>query len=169
MVDYTSAISTSASNGTTGWAAATKTWPNTCLEALRYGIIHSKKNKSKKGQLDVITLQDELYRQGLDKLQAEEQLTVVRGDSGSDLYRLGFKDVVNFDGVDITTEYGLPAKTGYGWCISQLELLSMLPNLFNVRGPDYDMASDAHRLAIFIMGNFKYKSVRQFLKLKNIT
>lgn len=169
VVDYTSAISTSASNGTTGWAASTKTWPNTCLEAIRYGIIHSRKNKSKKGQLDVGTFQDEMYRQFLDKLQAEEQLTVSRGDSGSDLYRLGFKDVVNFDGLDITTEYGLPTKVGYGWCIDQLELMSMLDVLFKAKGPDYDLASDAYRFAIFIMGNYKYRSVRQFVKWKNVS
>lgn len=168
IVDYSSAITTSLSNGTTGWQASTKTWANTCLEALRYGIINSRKNKSKKSMLDLIALETEMFRLFQDKAQTEEQLFVTRGDDQG-LYKLGFKDVVNFDGVDVTSEYGIPRYTGYGWNIDAVELCSLLDVLIKSRGPDYDIAADAWRLAVFIMGNLKFNNIRQFVKWKNIT
>jgi hypothetical protein len=169
IVDYTSAIATSTAAGTTGWQASTKTWANTCLEAVRYGIINSQKNKSKKSMLDLIALEIEMFRLFKDKAQTEEQLFVTRGDSGDGLYKLGFKDVINFDGIDLTSEYGIPRFTGYGWNIDAVELCSLLDVLIKSKGPDYDMASDAYRFAVFIMGNFKFNNVRQFVKYKNVT
>ena len=168
IVDYTSAIVTSTSAGTTGWQASTKTWANTCLEALRYGIINSRKNKSKKSMLDLIALETEMFRLFQDKAQTEEQLFVTRGDDQG-LYKLGFKDVVNFDGVDVTSEYGIPRYTGYGWNIDAVELCSLLDVLIKSRGPDYDISADAWRLAVFVMGNFKFNNISQFVKWKNVT
>ncbi len=168
IVDYTSAIATSTAAGTTGWQASTKTWANTCLEALRYGIINSRKNKSKKSMLDLIALETEMFRLFQDKAQTEEQLFVTRGDDQG-LYKLGFKDVANFDGVDVTSEYGIPRYTGYGWNIDAVEICSLLDVLIKSRGPDYDIAADAWRLAVFVMGNMRFNNIRQFVKWKNVT
>jgi hypothetical protein len=38
--------------------------------------------------------------------------------------------VQNFDGVDITYEYGTPADTGYGLNVDQMEVRSMQGQLF---------------------------------------
>ena len=168
IVDYTSAISTNTGNGTTGWQASTKTFANTCLEATRYGIINSQKNKSKKSMLDLIAYETELFRLFKDKAQTEEQIFVTPGDANG-LRKLGFNDVVNFDGVDITSEYGIPRLTGYGWNIDAVELCSLLDVLIKSKGPDYDMASDAYRFAVFIMGNFRFNNIRQFVKFYHVT
>jgi hypothetical protein len=50
-----------------------------------------------------------------------------------------------------------------------VELCSLLDVLIKSKGPDYDMASDAYRFAVFIMGNFKFNNIRQFVKWKNVT
>lgn len=151
------------------WAATTKTWPNTCLEALRYGIIKGKKNKSKKGMLDLIDLNDDLYRQFLDKLQTEEQLNVQRGGDASGLYKLGFTDVTNFDGVDVTFEYGIPTTIGYGLCTDCMELMSLQGELFVPEGPDFDIAGQSWRFSIDFLGNLKFEAIRNFVKWDNIT
>jgi hypothetical protein len=145
VVDYTNA----------SWSAATKTWPNTCLEALRYGIIKGKKNKSKKGMLDLILLNDELYRQFLQALAAEERLVVDRGTAAGGLIALGFEDVVNFDGVEVTYEYGVPPGIGYGWNMENLELMSLQPQMFVPEGPDFDIATQSWRFSIDFFGNMK--------------
>jgi hypothetical protein len=150
------------------WAASTKTWPNTCLEALRYGIIKVKKNKSKKG-LSLITLNDELYRGFLDKLQAEEHINVQRGNGSSGLLSLGFSDITNFDGVDVTSEYGVPATIGYGVVAEEMELCSLQSQLFVSEGPDFDIASQSDRISIDFMGNLKCKTIRGFVKWDDIT
>jgi len=144
------------------WSATTKTWPNTCKEALRFGIVKAKKNKSKKGMLDLVLANDELYRQFLNKLDDAERLMVKRGDKQS-LYSLGFEDVVNFDGTEITYEYGVPTTQAYGWCMECLELCSLQPQMFVPEGPDFDISTQSYRFSIDFFGNLKFKSVRYFV------
>lgn len=158
IVDYTD----------TAWAASTKTWPNTCLEALRYGILKGKKNKSKKGMLDMILLDDELYRQYLDKLSTSERLVVTRGDSKDGLYALGFTDVVNWDGVDISYEYGVPTGAGYGWSMQNMELCSLQGQLFVPEGPDFEIASQSYRFSIDFFGNARHNP-KYFTKWASVT
>jgi hypothetical protein len=146
IVDYTNA----------SWAANTKTWPNTCLEALRFGIIKGKKNKSKKGMLDLILMNDELYRQFLQALAAEERLIVNRGDAKGGLIALGFEDVVNYDGVEITYEYGVPPALAYGWNMENLELMSLQGQMFVPEGPDFDISTQSWRFSIDFFGNMKF-------------
>jgi hypothetical protein len=162
IVDYTN----------TSWAAATKTWPNTCREALRFGILKGKKNKSAKGQLDLALFNDELYRQFLEKLDTNERLVVQRGVGGSNkvgLYALGFSDVVNFDGTDVSYEYGIPTGVGYGWAMDFVELMSLQGQLFVPEGPDFDIASQSYRFSIDFFGNLKFSSVRYFTKWMKIS
>jgi hypothetical protein len=158
IIDYTNA----------SWAATTKTWVNTAREAMRYGIVKGKKNKRKSGQLDLILLNDELYRQFEDMMEASERLIVKRGD-GSALYRLGFTDVINFDGVDTSFEYGIPSNLGYGWCMDQMELCSLQDQMFVPEGPDFDIASQSYRFSIDFFGNLKFKSTRYFTKWMKIS
>jgi hypothetical protein len=167
IVDYTSAITTNSGNGTLGWTAATKTWANTAREALRYGIIRGQKNKSKKGMLDLVTLEGELWREFLDLVDTHEHLTIQRGD-GLGLWNLGFKDVINFDGAEVTWEYGIPLATGYGWSMQNLELCSLQKQLFGTEGPDMDISTQSTRLSIDFFGNMRFNP-RCFTKWKNVS
>lgn len=151
-----------------GWAASTKTWANTCLEAIRYGIIKSQRSRSKKGALDTIMLEGELYRQFVEALSEKQRIVVQSNSSNSTLIKLGFTDVQNYDGVDVTWEYGMPADTGYGFNFDEAELLSLQGQLFVPTGPDYDIASQSYRFSIDCFGNLKF-CPRSFLKFKNYT
>lgn len=150
----------------TGWSAATKTWDNTCVEAVRWGIIKSQKNKTTKGKLDMVMFNDELYRLFLGKLDDKERIVVQSNASNSTLIKLGFTDVTNFDGVDLTYEYGTPANLGYGLNIDQMELRSMQGQLFVPEGPDYDIAGKSYRFGIDMYGNCVWNP-RYQLKFKN--
>lgn len=134
------------------FAAATDNWTNNCVEALRFGIIKAKKNKTKKGMLDYIELEDELYRQFLGVNDSRLNVYIRRGESNS-LVALGFTDVTNFDGVDITYEYGMPSGTGYGLNVDQIELMSLQGQLFVVEGPDYDSQTKSWRTSVDYFGN----------------
>lgn len=158
IVDYTD----------TAWAASTKTWANTCIEALRYGIIKSQKNKSKKGSLDTIVLDGDLYREFLAKLDDKQRIVIQSNASNSTLIKLGFTDVQNFDGVDITWEFGVPATVGYGFNFDQMELRSQQGKLFVPEGPDYDIAGKSWRFSIDFYGNCTWNP-RFFLKFDNVT
>ncbi len=157
LVNYTD-------SNASGWEAATKTWQNVCLEALTYGIIKTQRSRSQKGSLDTIMLEGELYRQFIGRLAEKQRINIQSNSSNSTLIKLGFTDVQNYDGVDVTWEYGMPASTGYGFNFDEMELKSLQSQLFVPTGPDYDIASQSYRFSIDGFGNFQFNP-RNFLKL----
>ena len=159
IVDFTNA----------NWPQSTKTWPNTCLDALRFMILHSQKNKAKRGKLDLVTLDRELYRQFVSRLQLEERLQISPNEGSSGAWKLGFTNMQNFDGTDITWEFGSPAGVGYGWAMDNVELMSWQPELFVAEGPILDPASQSWRWWVDCYGNLKFKSIRNFGKLVAIS
>jgi hypothetical protein len=159
IVDYTNAF----------WPQATKTWPNTCIDALRYGIMATQKNKSKKKALDIILLERELYRQWVSLLQTEERLNVSPENGSSGAWKLGFKNMQNFDGVDVTWEYGTPSGVGYGLCMNDVELMSLQAELVVAKGPTFEESSQSWRFWATILANLKFEGIRNFLFLKAIS
>lgn len=159
ILDYTSTLATASG----GWANATATWAARCLEVLRFGITFSQKNKSRKGMLDYINIDREMYRLALQALQTEERLLVERNED-TGLVKAGFKNVFNFDGVDISTEYGMPQNVGYGFNCNHVDLNFLMSQAWSPVGPDEDIASMAYRFAIFCWGNFRWRP-RYFLKM----
>lgn len=145
------------------WNASGTSWYETCREALRYGIIKGRRNKSKRGMLDLVMLENELYRQFEEKVESSEQLNVQRG-GGQGLLTLGFTDVINFEGCEVTYEYGVTSNIGYGICTDALELCSLQGQLFVPEGPDFDPASQSYRFSIDFFGNLKCSSPRNFVK-----
>ncbi len=158
IVDYTN----------TAWTAATKTWPNTCTEAMRFGVIKAKRNDDKKGMLDVGLFDGELYRQFETLLEGKERVIVQQGGGMPTLRNLGFGDTVWFEGIEVTWEYGVPADAaglaqGYGFNVDEMELCSLQDRLFVSEGPFYDEASLSDRFAIHMFGNMKWNP-RYFAK-----
>src|SRR6185436_12212691 len=104
------------------WAATTKDWANNCLEQLSYGIMATQMSKAKTGQLDTIIVNNLMYKQAKDRLHEKQGIWAESSMANSPLVKLGFTDVFTYDGVDVTTEYGVPAATGYGfnWDMARL-------------------------------------------------
>lgn len=168
VVDYTSAVAT----GSGGWAASTKTWPNTCKEAMRFGLQFSRKNKSKRGEVDLIMLDNQLFRQFGTALDSSENIYVQKGKSGlgdqANLVSLGFGQVINFEGCEVTSEYGMPANVGYGLSLANLEICSMQDTMFVPEGPDEDIGSKSYRFSIDWFGNMR-ANPRYHFKLAAVT
>lgn len=146
------------------WAGATNDFKDNALEHTRFGIIHSQRNRGRDSSLDTICYGRDLYILFLEKIQTEERIWVQRAESP--LVRLGFKDVVNFDGTDVTWEYPCPENTGYGYNINQMELRSLQGQLFMNEGPFYDEASKTWRFSIDFFGNMRFNP-RYFVKWFN--
>jgi hypothetical protein len=142
-------------------------WAAGCIDALRNGIIFQKNSKGIQGQLDLILITAAMYAELLDQLDEKERIQVERGAKNSELISLGFKDVVNFDGVDVTYEVDTPADSGFGLNFKELELCSMQGQLF-VPGKDYDIATLADRYTLDFFGNLK-GNPRSTVYWKNIT
>lgn len=131
--------------------ATTHTWENNCVEAISFGIIKSKKSKSNKGQLDLILVDDEMYRVYLKQIRDKERIVV--SNEKSPLIALGFGDVINQDGTDITWEYGMPQGVGYGLNCDMMELRSQQAQVFVPEGPDQDIVSKSWRFSVDFFGN----------------
>jgi hypothetical protein len=165
LVDYTNTNTPSAT--ISGWSATTKTWDNTCIEALRYGVINSMKNASKRGRIDFILLNSELYRQFADRYAGKERVVIQKG-GGQTLLDLGFGDVINFEGCEVTYEFGVPSATGYGFNVQQMELRSMQDKLINSYGPIENEEDKSLRFGADFFGNMIFRP-RYFTKWKNYT
>jgi hypothetical protein len=157
IVDYTDA----------SWAAGTDNWANNAIEALRFGIIKSKKNATKTGVLDYITLEDDMYRDLMSVYDSKVSVNVNRNQDVG-LVALGFGDVVNFEGCEVTYEYGMPDAIGYGLNVDHIMLMSLQDQLFKVEGPDYDSATKSWRTSVDFFGNM-WVNPRYQVKWVNIT
>jgi hypothetical protein len=148
--------------------SGTPTWAANCVDAIAFAIIKSKKSKSAKGQLDVIFVDDEMYRTYQSAMRAKERIVVERAADKSPLIAMGFGDIINQDGVDITWEFGIPADTGYGFNCDMMELRSQQAQVFVPEGPDFDMASKSWKFSVDFFGNVVWNP-KFFIKLVKLT
>lgn len=149
-------VTSSAFNGTADTFAAQGD------EAMRYAIIHSQRNSSIDGQVTNIMLARNYYMDLLNLWDNKEQIQVT---SENGLRALGFKNVVVFDGVEVSWETGVPLNTGYGLNFNNIELRCMYERLFESEGPEYDMHTQSYNSVVKTLSNFKFKSPRGFFKL----
>jgi hypothetical protein len=151
-----------------GTGTGGNTWANNCVEAISFGIIKTKKSKSAKGMLDVIMTDDENFRNYMAVYRQKERILVQKAAADSALLALGFTDVINQDGVDVTWEYGITPGTGYGFNTDMMELRSQQAQVFVPEGPDQDIATKSWRFSVDFFGNMVWNPKFQ-LKLAQVT
>ncbi len=144
------------------------TWSYNCVEAISFAIIKTKKSKSKKGQLDLFMVDDNMYGKYLQKQRTLQRIQGERGANQSELVSMGFTDVLNQDGTDVTWEYGITPNTGYGFNVDMMELRSQQAQVFVPEGPDFDLASKMFKFSVDFFGNLVINP-KFFSKLTNLT
>lgn len=155
IVDYTD----------TTWTG-TATWASACVEAIAAGILASQRSASQKGMLDLIIMTSALFKDLKAKNRANERIVVDRG-SDSELVSLGFKNVINIDGVDCTWEYGGPSGVAYGINIDSVKTHSMQDQMFVGSGPHYNELTQADNFTVDFYGNTTWNP-RDMVFWKNI-
>ena len=148
----------------TALGGATDTWPAQGDEAMRYAIINAQRNTTMDGQVTNIWLARDLYRQLLNLLDDKEEVQVsTSGEMG--LRAFGFKNVLIFDGLEVSWETGISSGVGYGLNMNQVELRSMDEQLFVAEGPEYDLHSQSFNAVVSTLSNLKFNSPRNCFKL----
>lgn len=153
----------------TAWGTSSAAFDDNCNIVLRRAATHTNASKGKKGQVDTVLMDRNLFAQFKDKQETKEQLQVMRGESSDGLVALGFRDVINFDGMDVSQEFAIPANTVYGLNFNCVELRMLgegAKQLFRVKGPTYDIQSLSWLLAIICFGNMTWNP-RGFFKCFN--
>lgn len=143
-----------------------RSWRANCVFAMREGIHQCKRNDTKEAQIDMVVLDRQLYIQFLNTYKDQERI-VVSKENG--LKALGFNDTVSLDGVEVCSEYACPAGKGYGLSIGNMELRCLENQLFVAEGPFFDEETQAYRYACSTLGNFKFRSPRNFFMLAPVT
>jgi len=138
------------------------TWAANCTKALREALHQARRNDTKEDQIDMCLLNRRWYIDFLNTLDAKERVVVGRTNG---LRSYGFTDVFEFDGVEVSAENSIPADTGYGLAMGNMELLCMEGQLLNSEGPFYDEITQQYRYVVSTLGNLKFKSPRNFFKL----
>lgn len=156
--------------------ASTDTWAGQADEALRFGILHSQRNMDDNEAVSTITMERSSYGTFLNLLDSKEQINITPG-GGDGLRSLGFRNVVNFDGVEVTWEAGVPvvdpADTSlevraFGWNPANIELLCRESQLFMLDGPEFDIFSQSYNAALRTLSNLRFKSPRNFVFWKDV-
>lgn len=137
-------------------------WQNNCIEATREGIHQCKRNDTKESAIDMVVLDRRLFIQYLNRLDSTERAIVTRENG---LRSYGFSDVFEQDGVEITTEYAVPAGCGYGISIGNMELRCMESQLMTAEGPFYSEELQSYRYCVSVLANMRFRSPRNFFKL----
>jgi len=156
IVNYTSTAFKAATGLTTN------TWQDNCVVATREGIHQAKRNDTKESQIDMVLLDRQMFIDYLNKLDSKER-AIVSKTTGLRSY--GFSDVFEQDGVEISTEYSVPAGCGYGLCIGNMELRCMEGSLLTSEGPFYNEDLASYRYVVSVLANLRFKSPRNFFKL----
>ena len=151
-------------NFTSSYFGATA-WKDNCVKAVREAIHQTRRNDSKEDQIDMVLLDRRLFIDFLNTLDSKERVIVSRTNG---LRSYGFTDVFELDGVEISSENSVPANTGYGIAVGNVELLCMEGQLLNSEGPFYDEITQQYRYVVSTLGNLKYKSPRNFFKLTTL-
>ena len=141
-------------------------WKENCVFAIREGIHQCKRNDTREAQIDMVVLDRHLYIQFLNTYKDQERIMVSK-EGG--LKSLGFTDTVTLDGVELTSEYAVPAGKGYGISIGNMELRCLENQLMVAEGPFFSEETQSYRYACSTLGNFRFRSPRNFFLLAPVT
>jgi hypothetical protein len=147
-------------------AAGNRNWRSNCVFAMREGIQGCKRNDTKEAQVDLVVLDRQLYIQFLNSYRDAERI-VVSKENG--LKSMGFSDVTQLDGVEVTSEYAVPTGKGYGLSIGNMELRCLENQLMVAEGPFFSEENQSYRYAVSTLGNMRFRSPRSFFLLAPVT
>lgn len=140
------------------------TWSDNAVRATRFAIRALKRNKVK--TIPLVLMGDGMFRQYLDNLDSKERIMVEKRGASKGMVDLGFEDSVFQDGAEITSEYGVPSGTAYLLDPDACQIRSMQGTLFAADPVEWNQGARQSQFAVDCLGQFKFKSPRNFAFLK---
>lgn len=151
----------------TGFAPSTHTFAGQGDDVLRFAFAHAARNTGRSGAIETCILARNFWIDFKNLVDVKEQINIQRG-GGDGLVSLGFKDVIVFDGVEVTTDPAVSSSVGYAFNVANIELWCMYDTLWKVDGPEYDIDTQSYKCAAGTLSNLKFKSPRNFVKIANL-
>jgi hypothetical protein len=148
----------------TGWGTSLTTWRANAEYALRQAATWATVSGGKDGSVDLFLMTPKMFVD-YKNAQAARQTIQVQPTS-SPLWALGFRDIMNLDGVDLTSDYNVPANTCYGLNFDYMRMDNLHSQMFWSHEPEYDPHTLATLFVMGMFGQFRFKP-KAFVKLEN--
>jgi hypothetical protein len=114
------------------------------------------------GKTDLCTMDTEMLFGFKNKEGTKQQIYVPHKEAED----LGFPEALNFEGVALHAEFGVPASSVYGHNLMTEEFFIWGNDFYTVKGPDFDPTKWADLFGVGIFGNMFYNPKFSF-KCKN--
>lgn len=147
----------------TAWSGSAGTFKGQGFQCMRFGLLNMQRNVKPEGQsTPIILIHRHMYGDVLTQ-QDTNQRSLVTAETG--LRAFGFKDTIDFDGSEISSDYYIPIYTGYGFDVDSMEMMSMQDDLFSSEGLFWDPNTQSYKCIADFLGNLKFDGPRNFFKL----
>ncbi len=146
----------------TSWGTSSQTWQNNAEATLRQGKIWCTATSGVDGTVDLVIMTPAMFNDFKNKQSSKQQINVAHKESED----LGFGDVLNFDGMALHYEYGVPANSAYGYNLNEMELCILGPDFYKTNGPEWDINTLSYLFTVGVLGNIKWNP-KAFFKAKN--
>lgn len=143
--------------GSTSWPSGSNTWAANGPAVLRRSRTWTQRNLGGDNAPMLHMLGSEMVDQFKDSQDPSMRIIVPHKESQD----LGFPDVINFEGAGLYHEFGCPANTGYGFNAAGCELFFATPQMWMVKGPEWDIKSMSYLYLLYTYGNFRWRPAMQ--------
>jgi len=151
----------------TSLLSGTGTWAANCEFAMRTGILRTQRNTTAETQISNVLLAPDLY-QAFQNYWSNK-VRIVPKESETSLLKLGFQNVINFDGVEVSLDHAIDPGLGYGFNPRNIMLRCMYSQMYKFVGPIVDETASQYNFVLSNLSNLQFKSPRNFFKLVNGT
>lgn len=148
----------------TGWGTGLTTFRANAEYALRSAISWCTVSGGKDGSIDLFLTTSKLFTDYKNSQAARQQINVQ--PTTSPLWALGFRDIMNLDGVDITSDYNVPVNCVYGLNFDYMRMDNLHSQMFWSHEPEYDPHTLATLFVMGMFGQYRFKP-KAFCLLKN--
>jgi len=150
----------------TAFTPATHTWNVQGVEVLRYALTHSSRNAGQDKQVTNVLMSRDMWLPFLAVYEAIQRIPV---SQDLPLRNLGFKDVIMFDGREVSSEIACPVGNAFGINPSNIELRCMTDQLFTPEMMPYNPLTQEYPFIVSHLGNLKMPAPSRSFRLTNVT
>lgn len=144
------------------WGTSVVTWEDNCERVLRRTMQWLRHTTGVDGSTLMGMLNGALFSGFKNHFAATTRVL----EPHKEAHDLGFPETLNFEGLGVASEYGVPVDTGFVLNVDEMEMLILGKELITPKGPDWDPNSGSWKFLIRTFGNFKFNP-RYFAKVKN--
>jgi len=152
--------------------AGVRSWANYGDEHIRHLVTHTRWGK--KATTDLVLCDKDSFEDLKNLLDDKEQIRITRGED-LETVKLGFKDFIGLDGVEIGWDEACPITDGtrvvhgYGFACDKMKLKLLGQSQIWLADIDWNNSMQADEIALIHQGQLQFESPRCFGALKELT